>query len=69
MTEEARRRSDEAIEKVNKWSAEIRVAAGDFIDEIMTTANNAIANSLNEIQAARASIKNVTDKIEVPEEN
>ena len=51
-----------------KWSAEIRVAAGDFIEEIMATANEAIASSLAEIQGARASIKSVTGKIETAEE-
>ena len=66
--EDARNRSDDAIDKANKWSAEIRLAAGDFIEEIMRTADSAISNSLNEIQAARASIRNVTGKIEVPEE-
>ena len=62
--EDARRR--EAIDKANKWSAEIRIAAGDFIEDIMKTADEAISNSLNEIQTARANIRNVTGKIEPP---
>lgn len=65
--EDARRRSDDAIDKANKWSAEIRLAAGDFIEEIMRTADESISNSLNEIQAARASIRTVTGKIDAPE--
>ncbi len=65
--EDARRRSDEAIDKANKWSAEIRVAAGDFIEDIMKTANDAIATSLNEIQIARTNIRSVTGRIETPE--
>ncbi len=64
--EDARRRSDDAIDKANKWSAEIRIAAGDFIEEIMRTADNAISTSLNEIQTARASIRSVTGKIDAP---
>ena len=64
--EDARRRSDEAIDKANKWSAEIRIAAGDFIEDIMKTADEAISTSLNEIQTARANIRNVTGKIEPP---
>ena len=66
--EDARIRADEAIDKANKWSAEIRVAAGDFIEEIMEKANTAIGNSYNEIQAARASIRGVTSRVETPEE-
>jgi len=64
--EDARLRSDDAIDKANKWSAEIRVAAGDFIEDIMKTANDSIAASLNEIQTARENIRNVTGRIETP---
>ncbi len=67
--EDARLRSDDAIDKANKWSAEIRVAAGDFIEDIMKTANDSIAASLNEIQAARENIRSVTGKIDVPSSN
>ncbi len=69
--EDARARSDEAIDKANKWSAEIRIAAGDFIEDIMKTADDAISHSLAEIQTARNNIRNVTGKIEPPaqEEN
>ena len=66
--EDARIRSDDAIDKANKWSAEIRIAAGDFIEDIMKTADEAIANSQREIRAARENIKNVTGKIENPGE-
>lgn len=66
--EDARIRSDDAIDKANKWSAEIRIAAGDFIEDIMKTADDAIANSQHEIRAARENIKNVTGKIEAPAE-
>lgn len=66
--EDARIRSDDAIDKANKWSAEIRIAAGDFIEDIMKTADEAIANSQREIRAARKNIKNVTGKIENPGE-
>lgn len=66
--EDARLRSDEAIDKANKWSAEIRTAAGDFIEDIMKTADEAIAVSLNKIQTARGNIKNVIGKIDSPAE-
>lgn len=64
--EDARIRSDEAIDKANKWSAEIRIAAGDFIEDIMKTADDAISHSLLEIQTARNNIRTVTGKIEPP---
>ena len=64
--EDARLRSDDAIDKANKWSAEIRVAAGDFIEDIMKTANDSIATSLREIQTARENIRSVTGRIESP---
>ncbi len=63
---EARATSDEAIDKANKWSAEIRIAAGDFIEDIMKTANDAVAASLMQIQSARDNIRTVTGKIEKP---
>ena len=60
--EDSRMRSDEAIEKANRWSAEIRIAAGDFIEDIMQTADNAITNSLTEIRNARMSLQSVTSR-------
>ena len=52
--EDARTRSDEAINKANKWSAEIRMAAGDFVEDIMKTADETVAVIASAEDAAAA---------------
>jgi vacuolar-type H+-ATPase subunit H len=53
---EARQTADEMKARAQKWSSEIRVAASDFVDDIIKDTESSLANSLNEIRSAKQSL-------------
>ncbi|MBQ6468030.1 MAG: hypothetical protein IJJ61_08800 [Clostridia bacterium] len=49
-----------SVEKANNWSSEIRSSATDFVDDILNKADEAVAQSLRELQDARNKIRALT---------
>lgn len=62
LVRQAQRRSNEILTDAKTKSAEMRRAAGDYIDEIMKQADDEMSRTLAELKKARQSIKNSQKK-------
>lgn len=56
LTENTRIKTEDMLNKANKWSNEIRTAANDFVEDIMQSTDAALLNSLNEVRNARKNL-------------
>ena len=57
ITSTAKADADEMLARAKKWSTEMKDAASTFADRVMTTADRALVNSVNEIRNARQALR------------
>ncbi len=57
LLETTRREANSIMEQAHKWSTDIRTSAGDYVEEIISTSDEALTKSVNEIRRARQQLR------------
>ncbi|MGI6746323.1 MAG: hypothetical protein ACOX45_09405 [Acutalibacteraceae bacterium] len=62
LLETTRREANSIMEQAHKWSTDIRTSAGDYVEEIISTSDEALTKSVNEIRRARQQLRVAASK-------
>lgn len=57
IVEQARQSAQEITNQAKRWSADMRQSAGKYVESIVTTADEALTNSVNEIRRAHNQLR------------
>ena len=49
-------------EQAQKWASDLRTSAGEYVENIVATADEALTNSVNEIRKARMSLRSAAQQ-------
>ena len=69
IVEQARGTAAELTEQAQKWSNDMRKSAGEYVERVVSMADEGLTNSVNEIRRVRQSLKAAAQHKKVPEES
>lgn len=69
IVEQARGTAAELTEQAQKWSNDMRKSAGEYVERVVSMADEGLTNSVNEIRRVRQSLKAAAQHKKAPEES
>ena len=67
IVEQARGTAAELTEQAQKWSNDMRKSAGEYVERVVSMADEGLTNSVNEIRRVRQSLKAAAQHKKAPE--
>lgn len=68
IVEQARSTASELTEQAQKWSNDMRQSAGEYVEKIVSMADEGLTNSVNEIRRVRQSLKAAAQHKRIPDD-
>lgn len=69
IVEQARGTAAELTEQAQKWANDMRKSAGEYVERVVSMADEGLTNSVNEIRRVRQSLKAAAQHKKAPEES